>query len=180
VVELGSTHITRVTGPTAIGPESHAAGGLRRLRPVGVGLYHRGGRPGLRHDQGRGDRGAGELDVSAWCFRRRGADKGITGPAAQPPEAGTARDDLAAQTARGRALPLRLAKPRPVNPHWPRNVLDCPLAEIVEAEPELVEHLVAHIGRDADAARVGDAFEPRRDVDAVAVDVVAIDDDVAD
>jgi hypothetical protein len=33
--------------------------------------------------------------------------------------------------------------------------------------------------RDADAARRGEALEPRRDVDAIAVDVVAVDDHVA-
>ena len=31
-----------------------------------------------------------------------------------------------------------------------------------------------------DTARLGDAFDPRRDVDAVAKDILAFDDDVAD
>ena len=33
---------------------------------------------------------------------------------------------------------------------------------------------------DADPARLGQAFQPRRDIDAVAIDVVALDDDVAE
>jgi len=50
----------------------------------------------------------------------------------------------------------------------------------LEGEAELVEHMVAHRRRDADAAQLGDIFKPRRDVDAVAIDVVAIDNDIAD
>ena len=41
-------------------------------------------------------------------------------------------------------------------------------------------HLVAHGSRNADAARLGQRFQPRRNVNAVAGDVRAIDDDVAE
>ena len=57
--------------------------------------------------------------------------------------------------------------------HRPGDVLDLLLAQILEAEIELVAHLVAHDPADADPARLGQRFEPRRDIDAVAVDVVA-------
>ena len=40
-------------------------------------------------------------------------------------------------------------------------------------------NLIAHRARDTDAAGVGDHFEARRHVDAVAKDVVVLDDDVA-
>ena len=37
-----------------------------------------------------------------------------------------------------------------------------------------------HDRGNADAARIGERLEPRRDIDAVAIDVVAVDDDVAE
>src|SRR5207245_5866759 len=66
-----------------------------------------------------------------------------------------------------------------VDAHWPGDVLDLLLAQILKAEIELVAHLVAHDAADADAARLGQGFEPCRDIDAVAVDVALVDDDVA-
>jgi hypothetical protein len=54
---------------------------------------------------------------------------------------------------------------------WPRSS---------KAKSTFVAHLVAHRAADADPARLGQAFEPRRDIDAVAVNVVLVDDDVAD
>ena len=55
----------------------------------------------------------------------------------------------------------------------PRDVLDLLLAEILEAEIELVADLVAHDPADADPAGLGQSFQPRRDIDAIAEDVVA-------
>ena len=55
----------------------------------------------------------------------------------------------------------------------PGDVLDLLLAHVVEGEVELVAHLVAHDAADADPARLRQGFQPRRDIDAVAVDVVA-------
>src|SRR5690242_4147182 len=63
--------------------------------------------------------------------------------------------------------------------HRPGDVLDLLLAEVLEGNVELVAHLVAYDAADADAARRGEAFESRRDIDAVAVDVVLVADDVA-
>jgi hypothetical protein len=40
--------------------------------------------------------------------------------------------------------------------------------------------LFAHRPRDADAARFGQVFEPRRDVHGVAIEVLAVDDHVAE
>ena len=54
---------------------------------------------------------------------------------------------------------------------WPGDVLDPLLAHVLEAEAELVAHLVAHDLADADPARRGQALEARRDIDPVAEDV---------
>ena len=45
---------------------------------------------------------------------------------------------------------------------------------------ELVAHLIPHHPADADAARFRQGFKARRDVDAVAEDVVLVDNDVAE
>ena len=52
-------------------------------------------------------------------------------------------------------------------------------AEILDMEVELGSDLVEHRARNADAAGLGQPLEPRRDVDPVTIDIVAIDDDVA-
>ena len=54
------------------------------------------------------------------------------------------------------------------------------LPEILERVGQLVANVVAYRPRDADAAGLGERFQPRRDVDAVAEDVVTIGDDVPD
>ena len=59
------------------------------------------------------------------------------------------------------------------------DVLDPLRAHRREADRELARNLLAHPARDADPARLGQAFQPCGDVDAVPVDVVALDDDVA-
>ena len=67
-----------------------------------------------------------------------------------------------------------------VGVHRSRDVLDLLLAHVLEGEAQLVAHLVAHHAADADAAGLGQGFQPRGDVDAIAEDVVAVDDDVAE
>jgi len=54
----------------------------------------------------------------------------------------------------------------------PGDVLDQLLAHILENVRELVADLVAHDPGDADPARFGQRLQPRRNVDAIAVDVV--------
>ena len=58
--------------------------------------------------------------------------------------------------------------------------LTCCSPSVVECDIELVADMVVHRPRHADAAGLGQGFEPRRDVDPVAVDVVVVDDDVAE
>jgi hypothetical protein len=63
--------------------------------------------------------------------------------------------------------------------HRPGDVLERLLAHVLEAEVELAGDLVVDRRRDEDAAGLGDALQPRGDVDAVAQQVVALDDDFA-
>ena len=52
--------------------------------------------------------------------------------------------------------------------------------EIVKAAIELAGDLVVDTARHIDRTRLGQAFQPRSDIDAVAVKVAALDDDVAE
>ena len=65
-----------------------------------------------------------------------------------------------------------------VDPHRAGNVFDVLLAEILEFIGKPVADLVAHDSGNADPAGLGERFEARRDVDAVAEDVAAFGDDV--
>ena len=60
-----------------------------------------------------------------------------------------------------------------VNTDRPRDVLDGLLAHILEAETELVAHLIVDIARNHDPAGFGERLQPSRHVDAVAVYIVA-------
>src|SRR5262249_8964766 len=62
----------------------------------------------------------------------------------------------------------------------PRDILDLLLAPIVEAKTEFIAHLVAHDPAHADSARGRQGFETGGDVDAIAVDVPTVLDDVAE
>ena len=54
------------------------------------------------------------------------------------------------------------------------------LANVGELGLDFAAHLTKSVFGDADAAGFGDAFEPRRDVDAVAEDIVPLDQNVAE
>ncbi len=51
---------------------------------------------------------------------------------------------------------------------------------ILERVGQLVADMVAHGPGNADAAGLGERFQARRDIDAVAKDVAVLDDDVAE
>ena len=67
-----------------------------------------------------------------------------------------------------------------VCPNGPRDVLERLLADIGELSRDLAAHLAKGVFGDADAARFSQAFEARGDVDTVAIDVVGLDDHVAE
>ena len=67
-----------------------------------------------------------------------------------------------------------------IDPHWASDVLDAPLAQVLESEGQLVTDLVAHHSRDADLAGLCQSFQASCDVDAVAKDIVILNDDVAE
>ena len=96
----------------------------------------------------------------------------------------TAIEGLAAAVWRSRLA--RVPRRQPAVEHdgigadRPGDVLDRLLAEIREGELEPGADLLAHRRGDADAAGLGQGLEARGDVDAVAEDVVALDDHVAE
>jgi len=74
----------------------------------------------------------------------------------------------------------RLLQDHAVDPQRSGDVLQTLLADICELRIDLAAHLAERVFRDTDAAGLGDALEPRRDIDAVTVDVSVLDDDVAE
>ena len=60
------------------------------------------------------------------------------------------------------------------------DVFQCLKAHIIVGEIDLAADLPVCVIGDADAARLRDSFEACRDVDAIAKNIVVIDDDVAD
>ena len=67
----------------------------------------------------------------------------------------------------------------PVHPHRPGDVLDTLLAEVLKIVGNPVPHLLEDGGRYVETARRRHLLQARRHVHAVAVDIVALDDDVA-
>src|SRR5688572_31022461 len=63
--------------------------------------------------------------------------------------------------------------------HWPGDILDGMLTQIGEADRKLLRDMLAHGGADTNLAGIGESFEPRGDIDAVAENIVALHDDVA-
>ena len=82
----------------------------------------------------------------------------------------------------GRAVRQRqdVFRRQPVDADGARDVLHRLLAEIGEGQRQLVPDLLVGRARDADAAGLAQRLQPGGDVDAVAENVVAVDDDVAD
>jgi len=68
----------------------------------------------------------------------------------------------------------------PVDPHWPCDVLDLLLAQILEDEGQPVADVVMHRIGDEHPAGIGERLDARGDVDAVAIEIVALDDHVAE
>src|SRR5262245_43881674 len=60
----------------------------------------------------------------------------------------------------------------------PSDVFEGLLAKISELDRDLAVNLIVGGRRDADASRLSDALQPRRDVYAIAEYVIALDEDV--
>src|SRR5690606_15158552 len=75
---------------------------------------------------------------------------------------------------------LRSAGEGDIDPDWLRDVLENMLALVDEGRVELVADLLGDGLRDEDGPWLGDAFEAHVDVDALAIDLVGLDDHVAD
>ena len=67
-----------------------------------------------------------------------------------------------------------------IGPHRPRDVLERLLAEIDEVRVDLAAHMLVGRARNQHAARLANPFQPRRDIDAIAQNVVALDQHVAE
>ena len=67
-----------------------------------------------------------------------------------------------------------------MDPNRPCDVFDGLLAHVLEAEAQLVSHLVVDIARNHNAAGFGKRLQPGGHVDAVAINIVVVADDVAD
>ena len=63
--------------------------------------------------------------------------------------------------------------------HWPRNILDPLVPLVLEPVGQLIADLVPCYPRDADPARLRKGFQPRRDIDSIAEEIVALNHDVA-
>jgi hypothetical protein len=67
-----------------------------------------------------------------------------------------------------------------ISSHRPRDVFDALITKVPERERKPVADMVAYRARDADTARFGQPFEPCRDIHAVAENVNALDNNVAE
>ena len=70
--------------------------------------------------------------------------------------------------------------PKRVGPHGPGDVLERLLAEVDELSLDPATHMIVGGAGDAYAARLADGFEPRCDIDAVAQNILAVDQHVAE
>src|SRR5580658_1464268 len=71
-------------------------------------------------------------------------------------------------------------EPDGVNLHGLGNVLEVLPPEFAKGQIKPAADMIQHLARNADAAAIGDAFEPGRDIDPVAENVGAVRDDFAE
>src|SRR5579864_6153695 len=79
----------------------------------------------------------------------------------------------------GRSVTLR-SKADSVNADGSGDIFDAFRPQIFETEIEFVAHLVAHNATDADGTGIGKRLEAGGEVDAIAIDIVAVNNDVAE
>jgi hypothetical protein len=64
--------------------------------------------------------------------------------------------------------------------HYSGNIFELLLTHVFEDEIEAARDIHLHPRRDADPAGLGQAFEPRRNIDAIPENVAILDDDISD
>src|SRR5262249_5098106 len=69
--------------------------------------------------------------------------------------------------------------PQRIHMQWPGDVLDALLSDVLERKGQPVPDLFIDGLRDADAVRLGQRLQPRGDVDAVAINVFGLGDNVS-
>ena len=67
-----------------------------------------------------------------------------------------------------------------ISPHRPRNILEVLFAEISEVRFDPAAHLIVGRTRNADAARLGDTLQTGSNIDAVAQNILAFDQHIAE
>ena len=83
------------------------------------------------------------------------------------------------QALRQRLFLRRLNPADAIYPDRVRDIFYTSFAFVLEAQKGIAFELIAHPAGDIDRARLGEAFEPRRDIDVVAVDIALVDNDIA-
>src|SRR5690349_12445828 len=67
-----------------------------------------------------------------------------------------------------------------MDPYRASNVFEFPFADVVECEIKLAGCIFLDPRRNTDATRLGQSFEPRRDVHPIAENIAVLDHNVAD
>jgi hypothetical protein len=75
---------------------------------------------------------------------------------------------------------VRSAQAHVVDVNRLADVLDGVIAEILELERQLLRDMLVNVGGNADAAGLGQGFQPGCQIDGIAIQAAAVDDDVAD
>src|SRR5215472_2191713 len=63
---------------------------------------------------------------------------------------------------------------------WTSDIFEVPQPQLLEREGELFEQMVMRLARKVDPTGLGDGLKPGGNINAVAIEVVAIDDDIAE
>jgi len=79
----------------------------------------------------------------------------------------------------GRRFCRLTAEPNRKHVHWPGDILDLPLAHVVEDEIELAADFIAYDPADANAAGLGQSLQAGGEIDPVAEYVAPVANDVA-
>ncbi len=109
------------------------------------------------------------LGVAAHVFEGQHNDRRLVGKRRRRHGCASAPDSSPSGTVDG----------HPEDTDRPGDVLNFDLAHVIERNIELIAHLVAGCARDTDAARISQGLNPRGHVHPVAVDVVALNDHIA-